>query len=812
MLRRFLSEVHGYRQLGNVALRELEDRLAAIASPQPAEAQPLPAQRGVPASAAPLKQRSLKQPDDRGPALKDRLRELSAYLHADLSQQAAAAPAAAPAESADAPARQIPLTPFKPGERSARPTLHRTTPNAPILDRIWFEDRFATMRSSIDMLAEKIPTQRLDLLERQFHLLMEKLESRETDRSMVPVEAGLKKLAAYLEDNKHWSVTQDARVRGVEERLNQLSGLVAQSHAAISATAKGLEIVARGTGPTLARATADLVAGKLEAKLDTLAPKSSIADLSREVSHLAMQSAHGTRSTEERLKQLQSCLDESLDRLEDEARRQPQAAPEPGWKAAPADHGDFDDEDDYDGKLIAAAQRAARLADGPARQLPQHGEPVRYQIPYGEFLPEDERGSSRTGLVVAAIILLLASAAMLYLNLRDRIPPGAQASAALSDSAASAAAMTTSSTGKSAERIGSTPSRIALSQDHWVTIPAEKTAATLHPKQTAPAALSAAEPVDTSAPAATMSIGSTGKGDSLRKAAVDGDANAQFSVGQTYLEGSDADQAMPVDERLSKAARWFRRAAENGHAPSQYRLAILYEKGRGAPKSLAEAARWYGLAAEQGHVEAMSRLAGLLSNRNNPTLNYALAAKWYRKAAEAGVHDSQYNLGILYEIGLGVPKDAALAYQWFALAARDGDGDAVQKRDNLAPKLTQIQRATAEFNMSNWKAARIDPAINGVAPEPPVETAQRVQPVIQPKLPSTQLINAAWKAEIAPRESMVADAQALLTRLGYKPGPVDGVLGPKTIAAIHEFEQRVGQHGSGQLTEALVAKMKFAQQ
>jgi hypothetical protein len=42
----------------------------------------------------------------------------------------------------------------------------------------------------------------------------------------------------------------------------------------------------------------------------------------------------------------------------------------------------------------------------------------RYQVPYDDFIPED-RYNSRLGLIVAALILLLASIAMLALNLRE---------------------------------------------------------------------------------------------------------------------------------------------------------------------------------------------------------------------------------------------------------------------------------------------------------------------------------------------------------------------------------------------------------
>ena len=36
--------------------------------------------------------------------------------------------------------------------------------------------------------------------------------------------------------------------------------------------------------------------------------------------------------------------------------------------------------------------------------------------------------------------------------------------------------------------------------------------------------------------------------------------------------------------------------------------------------------------------------------------------------------------------------------------------------------------------------------------------------------------------------SLVASTQALLTRLGYDPGPVDGVMGPRTSAANREYQ------------------------
>lgn len=48
------------------------------------------------------------------------------------------------------------------------------------------------------------------------------------------------------------------------------------------------------------------------------------------------------------------------------------------------------------------------------------------------------------------------------------------------------------------------------------------------------------------------------------------------------------------------AAKWFRRAADLGYAPAQFRLAVLYRDGKGVPKSLERTYFWLTLALRQG--------------------------------------------------------------------------------------------------------------------------------------------------------------------------------------------------------------------
>ena len=54
----------------------------------------------------------------------------------------------------------------------------------------------------------------------------------------------------------------------------------------------------------------------------------------------------------------------------------------------------------------------------------------------------------------------------------------------------------------------------------------------------------------------------------------------------------------------------------------------------------------------------------------------------------------------------------------------------------------------------------------------------------------------------------VSEAQRLLKTLGYKLGNADGVAGPRTRAAISEFQIRDGMQVSGEVTAELIARLE----
>jgi CHAT domain-containing protein len=60
-----------------------------------------------------------------------------------------------------------------------------------------------------------------------------------------------------------------------------------------------------------------------------------------------------------------------------------------------------------------------------------------------------------------------------------------------------------------------------------------------------------------------------------------------------------------------EAAKWFRKAADQGHMKAQYALGQLYEAGLGIVKDRHAARRWFEKAAAQGHKQAARRLDAL---------------------------------------------------------------------------------------------------------------------------------------------------------------------------------------------------------
>jgi TPR repeat protein len=148
-----------------------------------------------------------------------------------------------------------------------------------------------------------------------------------------------------------------------------------------------------------------------------------------------------------------------------------------------------------------------------------------------------------------------------------------------------------------------------------------------------------------------------------RKAAEQGDATAQYSLGLMYYNG----KGVPKDD--VEAVKWYRKAAEQGDATAQFYLGVMYAAGKGVPEDDVEAVKWYRKAAEQEDARAQYMLGEIYEKGNGVLKDDVEAVKWYRKAAEQEDARAQYNLGFAYRWGQGVPKDDVEAVKWLRKAA-----------------------------------------------------------------------------------------------------------------------------------------------
>lgn len=156
----------------------------------------------------------------------------------------------------------------------------------------------------------------------------------------------------------------------------------------------------------------------------------------------------------------------------------------------------------------------------------------------------------------------------------------------------------------------------------------------------------------------------------IQKSAEQGDADAQYHLGNCYWQG----RGTAKDE--TNAVNWYRKAAEQGNASAQYNLGYCYSQGKGTAKDDTKAFNWYTKAAEQGDADAQCRLGLCYSQGKGTAKDETKAVNWYKKSAEQGVANAQSNLGYCYRQGKGTAKDETKAFEWYLKAAEQGNVDA----------------------------------------------------------------------------------------------------------------------------------------
>ena len=273
----------------------------------------------------------------------------------------------------------------------------------------------------------------------------------------------------------------------------------------------------------------------------------------------------------------------------------------------------------------------------------------------------------------------------------------------------------------------------------------------------APSASDRSDQEDTSPPS------EPGVMEMLTAAAEQGDAVAQHDLGARYLDGA------AVEQDLDLAVKWLRRAASQGMAAAQHRLAVMYDDGTGVKADRNLSAMWHTRAASQGHPASQHALALAYAAGHGVKHSEASAIVWLQRAARAGNAASQVLLAERYETGRGVARSTGKAAEWYARAAAKGHDGAAEKARRLAPVTGSKPAAAAQPKLV-------------VKPPPPADTTLD--------------------------KAGIAEVQRLLTRLAFKPGPADGVLGQRTISEIKLYQKFAGLTDDGKATSGLLQELR----
>lgn len=156
-----------------------------------------------------------------------------------------------------------------------------------------------------------------------------------------------------------------------------------------------------------------------------------------------------------------------------------------------------------------------------------------------------------------------------------------------------------------------------------------------------------------------------------------GDASAQYNVGVMLTQGIGGAPQKPSD-----AAIWLKKASSKLPI-AKNALGNLYATGDGVEQNDKSAINWYRKAASDGFAQSQFNLGVYYDKGIGVTQNYNLAVYWYQKAANQNYIPGMVNLGGMYRAGKGVTKDYSKAAAWYQKAADLGDRTATENLDSL---------------------------------------------------------------------------------------------------------------------------------
>ena len=180
-----------------------------------------------------------------------------------------------------------------------------------------------------------------------------------------------------------------------------------------------------------------------------------------------------------------------------------------------------------------------------------------------------------------------------------------------------------------------------------------------------------------------------------RKAAEQGHLQAMTSLAGSYRDGDG------VEEDEGEMLSWLRKAAKLGDADAQFEVSVYLQHRNSDKSDLAEAAVWLKKAAEQGHPVAQANLGSRLIQSDDPAKKEE-AARWFKLSAMQGHPQGMFKYGMMLFLGMGVPKNDVEGAAWL-LVCDPGDDESLRTaiKDILeklpAEKLPKAKAAAIEI-------------------------------------------------------------------------------------------------------------------
>ncbi len=284
------------------------------------------------------------------------------------------------------------------------------------------------------------------------------------------------------------------------------------------------------------------------------------------------------------------------------------------------------------------------------------------------------------------------------------------------------------------------------------------------------------------------------------EAAAAGHLLAVYRLGYLFLIG----RGVPLD--VDKAITFFETAAAGGETYAMNSLARMYAAGDGVEQDRDKAMDLYLRAAAQGNTFAYNNLGYLLAEEGRGDRALPL----FQASAEAGDIYGYNNMGYAYQRGIGVEPDIETAIGWYERAAEGGQPNAPINlgfiyRDGAPGLEPDFERAAFWFAEAAkagnpWGSVHLaalrDAGLIGDGPDPAAaaKLLARVAWIDGEAARDAAEQNYGGAGDAArerfselPVNAVVMAVQSELQRLGFDPGPADGLPGRRTEAAIDAF-------------------------